>query len=160
MKKKKEYYQKNKEKILIQRSEYQQKNKERIAKYKNEYTKNRFKSDISFRIKSYISRNFRNALKIFSKNKKTKALKEYGIDTQLIIEKLGQPPQDGAVYHIDHIFPISAFDLNNHEHIKLCWHPNNLRWLEASKNMSKNNKYDKKLFEEYLNGDASYKVKS
>jgi hypothetical protein len=46
---------------------------------------------------------------------------------------------------------VSAFDLENQEHIKLCWHPNNLQWLEASENMSKGDKYNEELFEEYVN---------
>jgi len=75
---------------------------------------------------------------------------EYGINIDEIIKKLGCQPQDGKKYHIDHIFPVSAFDLNNPEHIKLCWHPDNLQWLEMSENIKKSNDYNVNEFNNYL----------
>jgi len=146
-KKQKQRYQKNKEKILNRIKEYRKNNKNQILRKAKEYRdknkkinlqkeKIRYDNDIVFKIKKLIRRQFRSALRLYTKNGKTKILKEYGINIQSIFEKLGNPPQDGKFYHIDHIFPVSAFDLNNPEHIKLCWHPNNLQWLEASENCS------------------------
>ena len=42
-----------------------------------------------------------------------------------------------ANYHIDHIIPIVAYDCNNIDELKKCFHYKNLRWLPASKNLSK-----------------------
>ena len=53
-------------------------------------------------------------------------------------------------HHIDHILPVSAFDFTNEEHVKLCWLPENLQWLEKSENLSKGDKHNKKEFEEYV----------
>ena len=114
------------------------------------YRSSRYKTDAKYKISTLIRGSFKQAFDIYTKNGKIKTIKEYGIDIKAIIEKLGKPPQDGRQYHIDHIFPVSAFDLTNPEHIKLCWHPDNLRWLEASENMSKGNKYNEELFEEYI----------
>ena len=155
------YSQKNKEKIKARKKQYEIDNKDKIKARKKEYIKNnrsritalvreKRQNDIKFKIKNNISRRFLIALKTFTNSGKTQALKEYGIDIKSIVEKLGEPPQDGKKYHIDHIFPVSAFDLNNPEHIKACWHPSNLRWLEASENISKNDNYDEVLFEKYL----------
>jgi len=181
-KKKREYYVKNRNEILEQQKEYakknydkikekrqtkkeclkeylkiyRKKNKETIRKKQNEYQNTKYYNDISYKTEKLIRNRFKHALKSNLKNGKTKLLKEYGINIGLIIEHLGNPPQDGKVYHIDHIFPVSAFDLNDPEHIKLCWHPDNLQWLEASENCEKNDKYDEKEFEKYLTGHVTH----
>ena len=176
----KKYYYENKELLSKKNKEYRENNKERLKeyekiRYKNnieknrertkkwrkknlehcrnyslQYNRKRLDNDRIFRLRNNINTLFRITMKLYSKNGKTKSMNKYGIDIKAIVEKLGNPPQDGKKYHIDHIFPVSAFDLNNPEHIKLCWHPDNLRWLEASENLSKNAKYDEVLFEEYL----------
>ena len=136
---------------------YRKENAEKIKEYyhtikekRKLYRSSRYKTDAKYKISTLIRGSFKQAFDIYTKNGKIKTIKEYGIDIKAIIEKLGKPPQDGRQYHIDHIFPVSAFDLTNPEHIKLCWHPDNLRWLEASENMSKGNKYNEELFEEYI----------
>ena len=168
LEKRKEYYRQNKKRCSIKAKLYREENKETIKvnreKNKEYYTqyhkkysnrrsiirKSRYKKDFDYKISQLIRGSFKRAFKIYSNGGKTKALKEYGIDIKAIVEHLGQPPQDGKSYHIDHIFPVSAFDLTNPEHIRLCWHPDNLRWLEGKENMSKGNKYDEVLFEDYL----------
>lgn len=142
----KRYYEDRKDKM----KEYYAKNKNKMRGRINKYYNQRIKTDNNFKLKELIRGRFRSALNFYSKNGKTKSMKEYGIDIKIIVEKLGQPPQDDKKYHIDHIFPVSAFDLNDAEHIKLCWHPDNLQWLEASENISKNNKYDLNEFQKYL----------
>lgn len=42
-----------------------------------------------------------------------------------------------SVWHIDHILPISKFDLKNIEHQKICFHYFNLQPLWADENMKK-----------------------
>lgn len=164
--KRKEYVEKNKELVKEQKKrsylkykhknneksrEYYSKNRDRLVKQKTKYILNKCLNDSTFKMKRLISRRFALALKLYTKNGKTNSLKEYGIDIKSIIEQLGQPPQDGKKYHIDHIFPIVAFDLENPEHIKLCWHPSNLQWLEASENIKKSDKYDLNEFIHYIN---------
>ena len=169
------YLDKNKEKIKKKLKKYREINKERIKKYQNEnkeiisknkscwYYKNkekiikrvvknkrrRYNEDPNFRLSECMHSSFRKAFKKDGA-KKSKKLEEYGIDIKAIVEHLGEKPEGD--YHIDHIFPVSAFDMNDEEHIKLCWHPDNLQWLEASKNISKSNKYDIKEFEKYIKG--------
>jgi hypothetical protein len=146
----KENYLVNRNDILKYKKEFYQQNKDKINQRNIKLERKKYHTNQSFRINRLIRRRFKLALELYSKNGKTQALKEYGIDIKSIVEHLGNPPQDGKVYHIDHIFPVSAFDLNNPEHIKLCWHPNNLQWLEASENMSKGDNYDEIEFKKYL----------
>jgi len=131
---------------------YKTKEERRVANLNR--IKNKRKTDIHFRISEAIKRGFRQAMLNYSKTGKIWKMKKYGINTEAIIEKLGNPPQDGKVYHIDHILPINAFDHNDLRMIKLCWHPDNLQWLEASENVKKFNKYDKEKFNEYIRSDA------
>ena len=46
----------------------------------------------------------------------------------------------GSYWHIDHIMPINSFNASDIKELKLCWSLDNLRPLEAHKNMSKGSK--------------------
>lgn len=51
----------------------------------------------------------------------------------------------GTYWHVDHIVPVSHFDLNNPEHRKLVHHYTNLRPMEAMANMVRGNKIERPL---------------
>lgn len=166
--KKKEYYLNNKEKILENRKEYYNENKEKIKEchanfyrehkdtiiedqkeYYNknrgkiikkvvDYEMNRRKNDEYYRMFKNIKCRFRNALKAYTIKGKVKSCAEYGIDFKKIYEHLGDAP--GKNYHIDHIIPLSMFDLTIPEHVSLAYSTHNLRWLEGKENISKNDK--------------------
>jgi hypothetical protein len=63
-----------------------------------------------------------------------------GIDYQKIANYLGPKPNDGKEYHIDHIIPISFFDLTDPKQIKQAFAPENHQWLEKIKNLYKSAK--------------------
>jgi hypothetical protein len=48
----------------------------------------------------------------------------------------------GTYWHVDHIVPVSHFDLTNAEHVKLVHHYTNLRPMEAVANRLRGNKID------------------
>lgn len=48
----------------------------------------------------------------------------------------------GDYWHIDHIRPMSSFDLSNRDEQLLCSHYTNLQPLKASENLSKSDKWD------------------
>ena len=58
--------------------------------------------------------------------------------------------------HIDHIKPVSRFDLNNHEEFLKCCHYSNMQPLLAIDNLEKSNKWTKEN-EKYWNENISYK---
>jgi hypothetical protein len=49
----------------------------------------------------------------------------------------------GTYWHVDHIVPVSHFDLTNAEHVKLVHHYTNLRPMEAVANRLRGNKIDR-----------------
>lgn len=51
----------------------------------------------------------------------------------------------GTYWHVDHIVPVSHFDLTNSEHVKLVHHYTNLRPMEAKANMMRGNKIEQPL---------------
>jgi hypothetical protein len=61
--------------------------------------------------------------------------------------------------HIDHIFPIQAFidfGLCETEHVKIINSLENLQPMDAIENMSKNDKYDRKAFIQFLTSKGIY----
>lgn len=155
--KRKQRYEQNKEKELSRKKEYRINNKEKIKEYhknhrdrKNLLYKERRENDNSFLIAERIRSSFKKMMSVYSKTGKIYSIRKYDIDINAIVEHLGQKPQDGKQYDIDHIFPVSAFDLENPEHIRLCWHPDNLQWMEHIENIRKNDNYDKEAFEKYI----------
>jgi hypothetical protein len=78
------------------------------------------------------------AFKKYSTTGKIMKSREYGIDYEAIINYLG--PQPSTDYEIDHIKPLSSFNLNNLNEIKQAFAPENHRWLTMHENRSKNKK--------------------
>ena len=111
----------------------------KVQHYKENYYKD---NQILWRIRAFM----RN-IHLNSKITKNKSWEEYGIDICLIkdhlvkqAEPLGGYDKIRKNYHIDHIIPISAYNLNDINEIKKCNHTSNLRWLPAEENMSKGNR--------------------
>jgi hypothetical protein len=115
------------------------------------YKKNRKKTDHKFDLICKLRNRTNDALKTYSKTGKIMSSKKYGIDYIGIIKHLGPCPGKRKEYHIDHIFPLVAFDFNNLKHIKAAFAPENHQWLKAEDNLKKNDKYNKKEFKNYLN---------
>lgn len=121
---------------------------EKTKEYFKEYFKTRRKTDYKFRIRNNISNLLRTTYKRYST--KGRQVSSSSIFTQEAMDHLiATKPTDGLKYHIDHIIPISAFNVDDVEHLKLAHVKENLRWLEASANMSKNDSIDWTLIESY-----------
>jgi len=137
---KKEYYNNNKESKKEYQKEYNQNNKETIKEYKKEYQKNRLASDPYFKFTRNLRTRICLAFESQSKNGKTKACAEYGIDFAAIYDHVGEKPADN--YHLDHIIPLSVFNLDDAEHVRLAHLPENLRWLPGKENLEKHDFVD------------------
>jgi hypothetical protein len=63
-------------------------------------------------------------------------------DFHFAIDKDFNMDNHGDLWHIDHVLPISRWDLDNIEHKKLCFNWKNLMPLRCTNNLSKNNVID------------------
>lgn len=152
------YYQKNKDAKRILQKEYLENPlvkmnhiKLEADRYQREkehiYQKNkeRRKIDTQFRIKTRLMTALNGALRKYTKTGKIMSSKKYGIDYGAIIKHLGEPPDYENNYDIDHIKPLSKFDLNDPEQVKQAFAPENLRWLKHKWNIKKGNRYKEKI---------------
>lgn len=114
------------------------------------YTKYRIKTDPEFHLRYLIRYRAKNALKSYLKIGKVYKIKDYGIDIEAIAKFLGPCPGNRTEYHIDHIFPLIAFDLNKQTHIKAAFAPENHQWLKKEENLKKNAKFDENNFKNYI----------
>lgn len=146
----KTYRETNKEHCRELNKKWREENKEQHKLKKKEYyeaTKEKNKHERYLRNKEYLERNPQAKFNIqlrgrilagfrrFSKNGKTETCKEYGIDFEAIYKKIG--PKPGKNYHLDHIIPISLFQFDNKEHVRLAHCPENLRWIPGKENLEK-----------------------
>ena len=88
---------------------------------------------------------FRFAINTYGNGKKMIS-KKYGIDYEKCYLKLNNDAKQMGYtiqelkdmeFHIDHIIPTIMYDFRNHEDIKNCWNPLNLRWLSQHDNCTK-----------------------
>lgn len=161
----------NPDKMRGYRQKWINNNKEKNAQSKRDWIKNnpesykasrkreaeRRRQDPNLRIASAASSLIRIALKKQHTAKNTKTTKLLGCSVQeytLYLENLfepwmswdnyGQHKPDGIKrWQIDHIVPLSHFDLTDPEQQKLAFHYTNTRPLEAFKNISEGNKRPK-----------------
>ena len=90
------------------------------------------------------------AFRVHSKSGKLYSSMKYGIDYGAIINYLGDCPGNRSEWHVDHIIPLCAFNLDNPEQVRLAFLPENHRWCTKKENLTKNGKYNKKDYESYI----------
>ncbi len=127
---------------------YKQKNKQR----RNEIRNQRFKNDIIFKLQQILRNRTRCAIKSNRKIGPTIDFIGCSIEElKLKFESLFYPnPETGEMmtwenygyygWHIDHIIPLSAFDLTDPKQFKKACHYTNLQPLWWKENLSKGNK--------------------
>jgi len=115
---------------------YYEKNRDAIITKTYQNKKHRLEADPYFRMKCLLSSRIRNALNRYSMTGKTKSCAEYGVDFSAIYSRIG--PRPSKKHHLDHIIPLTLFNLSNPEHVRLANIPNNLRWVKSEVNLKKN----------------------
>ena len=158
----------NPEKMRAYRQKWIESNKDKNVKAKKDWIKNnpekykesrlkeqeKRKTDLCSKIKHNISALMRVAIKKYKAVKTTKASDLLGCSIQeykLFLENLFEPwmtwenhgshsPDGVKRWNIDHIIPLSHFDLTDPEKQKIAFHYTNTRPLEAFKNISEGNK--------------------
>jgi len=98
------------------------------------------KTDENFLIVCRLRNRLRMALKHYLKTGEYYKTDEY-INYKAVIEHIGKCPGNPKNYHIDHIRPISSFDLTNKQEIKKAFAPENHQWLTKTENLKKGKKY-------------------
>jgi hypothetical protein len=121
---------------------WEEKNKDKRREYKNNYSTQKLKTDILFKLK----RNVRIRINKFLKNKKDNSSDIVGCSYLYLKEHLEQNFKDNmswdnyGEWHIDHIKPLSKFDLTKPEEFKQACHYTNLQPLWAVDNLRKGNR--------------------
>ena len=139
-----EYKIKNKEKIKEQNKNYALSHKNQKRERGRKYEKIKKKLDPQYSIAWHLRRRLYNALK--GDFKKGSAIEMLGCSIQkvkLYLEakfELGMSWDNHGKWHIDHIIPLSKFNLQDMEQLKLACHYTNLQPLWAFKNLSKGGK--------------------
>ena len=134
-----EYYHKNKDEI----NERRKKNKTKIRKRQRKYEKNKWLTDVQYRIGKNIRRRIREVLKGNSKSEETIKLLGCSISElekyleSKFIENMSWDNYGVNGWHIDHIKPCASFDLTDPEQQKECFHYSNLQPLWATDNIKK-----------------------
>ena len=140
----KKYRQDHKEEIKKYSKEYYQINKEQTNKRHKLYRRYKLKTDINYKISSYLRMRIYDALKNNYKSARTMELIGCSIE-QLRKHLQRQFKADMSFsnygkWHIDHIRPCASYNLSNPEEQKKCFNWQNLQPLWASENYSKNDK--------------------
>ena len=134
----KAYYEANKKKVLARQKEYQKANKERINEYQKAWSKKRYAEDIEFRTKCLL----RAETSRLGDYKKTSTIKLVGCSPIEFWKRNGSPSIEELEYlDIDHIVPLTWFDLSNPDHVRVACHWTNLQYLDCD--LNRNEKKDR-----------------
>lgn len=141
--KRKVYYLVNKDRQKV----YRKINKDRIRIYKKNYSSNKFKTDIQYKL----SHNLRVRLyKALNNNFKSgSAVRDLGCTIEELKKYLESKFQPGMTWdnwsidgwHIDHVKPLSLFDLTDRKQLLEACHYTNLQPIWAKDNLSKGDNY-------------------
>lgn len=147
----KKYYHDNKDKIIENCKKYVQKNIEKTRRYQNEFYKKRNKirrdSEPEFKLKITLRNRLRDSLK--GKYQSNSAIKNLGCSIEELKIYLESKFQPGMTWdnwnlygwHLDHIIPLSHFNLLNEDERKIACHYTNLQPMWCKNNWSKGARY-------------------
>lgn len=150
LKRRRSYEIENAEKIAERKSKYYQKNKEKINKRQRKYEKYKYYSDPVFRISSRIRARLREFMRKL-KMPKTQRTHEYlGCDYRFFRDHIESKFAKGMNWegllrgeiHIDHIRPISSFNLLDEDELKRAFHYTNCQPLWAKDNLRKSDNWN------------------
>lgn len=156
-KKKKLYHIINKSKRVNDSKLYYKKNKNLILSYNKKYKRNKYQTDFNYRLRECLRNRIIIGLKNNSKAYSTIKLLGCSIeDFKQYLESQFKPGMSWLNYgygndkwNIDHVIPISSFDLTDTKQQQKCFHYTNLQPLWQTLNFTKSNKI---LTKDYING--------
>lgn len=148
LQKKRDWHWKNRNSILEKKRKHYRRNKEEILEKQAKYQKNNIQAKLRLRLRTRI----KDAIK--NNQKKGSAVQDLGCSIEFLKKYLEGKFQEGMswsnwgigkgkkVWHIDHIVPLSSFDLTDIEQFKKAVHYTNLQPLWAEDNFKKGDKYE------------------
>ena len=142
----KNYYLNNKEKCKAQNRVYRQNNKDKLNQLNRERRKKLILTDINFKLRINLRHRLKEALK--GNFKSGSAVNDLGCSIEQLKIHLESKFQEGMSWdnwsfkgwHLDHIKPLSSFDLTDRNQLLQACHYTNLQPLWAKENLSKGNK--------------------
>jgi hypothetical protein len=149
----KEYSKKNKERFKeknnLRSKEWQKRNRDKTR----EYEKKQYYSNPNFRLSKVIRAIIKPRI---NKNSKNKTFEMLGYSVEILRKHLeNQFTKEfnwntyGTLWNMEHIIPLSLYDLSNLEEFKKCWSLRNLRVFSRKDNQMKWKNLDMKLVEEH-----------
>lgn len=149
------YQIKNKDLIKKQRKFFRDNNKDKIAKQRRIYNQNnkkmardrhrrRYKNDLLFKIKHCLRSRFNYIIK--NNSKKGSAIRDLGCSINFFKKYIeskftkGMTWDNHGKWHLDHIIPLSYFNLRNRVEFLKAVHYTNIQPLWAIDNFKKSNK--------------------
>lgn len=153
----KEYYERTKEKRADYYKQHRIENKEYYNTYSNkhyhtkkelyrEWNRNKYATDINFKLKHITSARIHEGLKRYQTKKQSRtidylgcSIEEYYIYLQQKFDKNMSWDNHGSYWEIDHIKPIDSFDLQDESQMYECFNFNNTQPMEKYKNRLKSN---------------------
>lgn len=135
----------NKEHVSEYNSKYSVENRNEIQKRSTAYHIMRYHNDVNFKLARKIREKCSRVVK--SVRPSEEALRILGCTQQFLkawLEYNFTPEMNfdnyGKVWHIDHLIPISKFDLTDDNEMRKCFHWTNCQPMLARENQSKNNR--------------------
>jgi len=125
------------------RKEYYKKNRDKIIKQTNSYKKNKYNTDPVFKLKRLLRCRLYHALKSQNAKKSNRTLKLTGCSLSFLVGYLegkfveGMTWENYGEWHVDHIRPCCSFNLILEEEQKKCFNYTNLQPLWAKDNLLK-----------------------
>jgi len=149
--KRSKHYQENKNTILDKVKKYKKNNEEKINEYARNYNVNRRKIDLDYKLRQCLRTRISNVIK---NHKAGSAIRDLGCSIDEFKQRLegmfySHPETEEMMswsnyglygWHIDHIIPLSSFDLTDREQFLKACHYTNLQPLWAEDNLKKGSK--------------------
>lgn len=138
------YNKENKEKLLLYRQQYN--SRAEVKEKQNKYRRERRKEDPEYKLRYYLRTRLNKAIK--RNSKVGSAVSDLGCSIKELKEHIEKQFQTGMSWenhapdgwHIDHIVPLSSFDLTDREQFLKACHYTNLQPLWWRDNLSKGDK--------------------
>jgi hypothetical protein len=128
------------------KANYFQKNKIKLSNINKKYEYSRLKNDVGFKLRKILRKRLTEAVK--NNHKSGSAVRDLGClipELKIHLEfkfTEGMTWGNYGKWHIDHIRPLSSFNLTNPNELKTACHYTNLQPLWAKDNLTKSNKYE------------------